>query len=71
MNVRRYSLIRHVDDSGVSGIGRVAEGVILPNDTAVLWWLVPPHSVQVYRSVEDLLLVHGHGKKETTTIQYE
>lgn len=69
--VRRWHLERKLDESGMSGTGRVAEGVELPNGVAVMWWLVPPHSVQTYRTLDDLRHIHGHGAKRTTEVVYD
>ena len=68
---RRFHLHRTVDESGMSGVGRVAEGVELPNGVVVMWWLRPPHSVQQYRSAADLIYVHGHGARATTSLVWE
>lgn len=68
---RRFHLDRRVDESGMSGTGRVAEGVELPNGVCVMWWLRPPYSIQMYQSVADLVQVHGHGKKRTTDVVFE
>lgn len=69
--VRPFYLERHVDESGMSGTGYVAEGVQLPTDLMVMWWLVEPHSVQVYASAEDLVHVHGHGDARTTELVWK
>ena len=62
---------RLVDESGMSGLGKVAEGVVLPNGIAIMWWLVKPYSVQMYKSIKDLHHIHKHGKKKTTELIYE
>ena len=49
--VKRFYLNRIVDESGMSGLGKVSEGVVLPNGVAVMWWLVEPYSVQMYKSI--------------------
>ena len=36
---KRFYLHRIIDESGMSGVGRVAEGVELPDGTCVIWWL--------------------------------
>ena len=69
--VKHFHLEREIDESGMSGLGKVAEGVILPNGMAVMWWLVPPHSIQQYRSIDDLSFIHWHGAKNTTKIIYD
>ena len=66
--MRRFHLERHVDETGVSGTGRVAEGVQFSNGKCVLTWLTDQHqingdnwsSVGVYASIEAVDLVHGH-----------
>ena len=67
--MRRFNLIRDVDESGVSGTGTVAEGVQFSNGRCALTWLTQQHqingdnwsSVGVYASIEAVDLVHGHG----------
>lgn len=69
--IKRFYLNRIIDESGMSVLGKVAEGVELPNGVAVMWWLVAPHSVQMYRSIDDLHHIHKHGKRNTTELIYE
>lgn len=59
--MRRFDLIRHHDVSGVSGEGKVAEGVDFGTKVAVRW-CVPgvPSSVGVWDSIRDVMSVHGH-----------
>jgi hypothetical protein len=61
--VRRFSLDRKVDESGVSGTGRVAEGVVFSNGKVALTWLTPHTSVCVYDSMEQVRAIHSHGGK--------
>lgn len=68
---RRWHLQRKADESGMSGVGRVAEGVELPNGVAVMWWLVPPYSIQAYRTLDDLRHIHGHGDRKTSEVVYD
>ncbi len=68
VKVRRFYLDRVIDESGMSGLGKVSEGVVLPNGVAIMWWLVPPHSVQMYQSINDLHFIHKHGKRNTTKL---
>jgi len=60
--VQQFALIREVDESGVSGEGVVATGVVFPppNERAVLAWLTDTNSVAVYGSLEDIQEIHGH-----------
>jgi hypothetical protein len=63
-NARRFQLHRDEDESGVSGIGIVAEGIQFTNGMVALSWLSPYSAVNVYpagtKIVEDL---HGHQGK--------
>ena len=70
VKIKHFYLNRIVDESGMSGLGKVAEGVEMPNGMAVMWWLVPPHSIQLYRSIKDLHFIHRHGKRKTTELIY-
>lgn len=59
--MKRFLLYRDSDDSGVSGTGVVAEGVMFTDGTAVMRWVSEHTSTAVYRSVEDIKTIHGHG----------
>lgn len=64
--MRRFNLLRIEDESGVSGTGRVAEGVSFSDGKAVLHWVSLSNasgvsSTTVYDSMRDLVAVHGHG----------
>jgi len=59
--VRTFVLIRDRDVSGVSGTGRVAEGVVFVGGKTVVYWLSDTPSINIYGSVEEMLRVHGHG----------
>lgn len=60
-----FYLWREVDNGGVSGVGKVAEGVEFSNGKCALGWLTGPkyagRSVCVYDSIADLKAIHGHG----------
>jgi hypothetical protein len=47
----------------VSGTGIVAEGVLLSDGRCVLHWLLEVDAINIYRSDEDLIAIHGHGGK--------
>ena len=59
--MKRFKLIRHIDDSGVSGTGEVAEGVCFKNGECALHWLTKFDSIAIYHSIQQLEEVHGHG----------
>lgn len=57
----RFHLRRKVDSTGVSGTGRVAEGVIFLNGKVALTWLTQHTSVAIYDSIKTCHAIHGHG----------
>ncbi len=59
-NFRRFRLRRHVDASGVSGTGLVAEGVQFSDGHCAMRWLTDTASVAIYDSITDLEAIHGH-----------
>lgn len=62
-NHRRFYLERLEDESGVSGTGRVADGVCFLNGIAVLNWRKELSSTAVYKSMFVLEEIHGHEGK--------
>jgi hypothetical protein len=59
---RRFHLEREVDVSGISGTGRVAEGVLFSNGRVAISWQAGPHqSTVVWDDIEDVVAIHGHG----------
>jgi hypothetical protein len=61
--MRRFELHRDVDESGVSGTGKVAEGVEFGRGLAVLHWLTATWSAAFYPSMENVEKIHGHDGK--------
>lgn len=57
---RRFVLVRHVDVSGVSGTGIVAEGIEWTDKTVTLHWLGDRPSTTVWNSIDDVEAIHGH-----------
>lgn len=62
---RLFTLIRHVDESGVSGTGRVLDGVIFHTGQVVVCWRSDANddkpgysSLAIYPSWEAFLHVH-------------
>jgi hypothetical protein len=58
-----FHLERDEDETGVSGIGYVAEGIIFSNGKVVLSWLTEATSLAVYENMRHLEAIHGHGGK--------
>lgn len=60
MSTRTFVLQRDVDVSGVSGTGVVAHGVVFDDATVVLRWEGKHQSTVIWRSIDDVIAVHGH-----------
>jgi len=58
--MRTFELHRSKDVSGVSGTGKVAEGVVFFDGTTVVRWFSTKPSTNIYNSIEDVLNIHGH-----------
>jgi len=56
-----FHLQRHADISGVSGTGRVADGVIWSDGTVAIRWLGDRPSTVVWDHIGHAKAVHGHG----------
>ncbi|MFE9064872.1 hypothetical protein [Streptomyces violaceusniger] len=59
---RRFHLQRDTDITGVSGTGRVADGILWSDGTASVRWTGPRPSVVFWdNGIADAEHVHGHG----------
>lgn len=67
--MKTFHLERNVDETGVSGTGRVAEGVVFSNGWVALTWLTAHTSVVFYPSIDDVIFIHGHQGK--TQVVYD
>jgi len=58
--MRRFTMGREFDVSGVSGTGIVLEGVQFPAGVVVIHWLTPPPrgSISVFDTLEQFLSIH-------------
>ena len=63
VKTKHFYLKRIEDESGVSGTGIVAVGVILPSGHCVLEWLTFTSSIAIYKNIADVEEIHGHGGK--------
>lgn len=59
--MRRFHLQRNQDATGISGTGRVAEGVIFSTGWVALTWLTEVNSLVFYPSMTNVEHIHGHG----------
>lgn len=67
--IKPFVLTRIEDESGVSGTGDIAEGVVFSDGTAVLRWVSAYKSTAIYDSIDTLIAIHGHDGK--TVVDYE
>lgn len=67
--MRRFSMRRETDVSGVSGIGTVLEGVLFSTGVVVVHWLTPPPrgSIAVFDSLDQFLAIHMFPHPENQT----
>lgn len=63
VDIREFYLNRIEDESGISGTGVVARGVILPSGSVVLEWQTFYSSIAIYKSIEAVEQIHGHHGK--------
>ena len=58
--MKRFYLQRIVDASGVSGVGKIAEGCQFDTDWCALVWLTEKTSMSYYPNIDVLESIHGH-----------
>ena len=65
LKVKPFYLLRHDDQSGISGTGIVAIGCQFPNGRIVMQWCSYRTSLEICDSLDNLIEIHGHnGKSE-------
>lgn len=55
-----FYLMRDEDVSGVSGTGKVAEGLVFTNGKVAIGWNKQIASITVYNNLNDAIAIHGH-----------
>lgn len=63
MSIRIGVLLRHEDETGVSGTGIVANVVEFPDGTCIAHWRSETPSTILFPNVKQMATVHGHGGK--------
>lgn len=58
--IGEFYLQRTEDATGVSGVGRVAQGFIFEDGTVALRWLSEHRSTAIYSSIAEVQAIHGH-----------
>ncbi|MBV8295907.1 MAG: hypothetical protein JO085_03650 [Acidimicrobiia bacterium] len=68
--MRRFTMRREKDVSGVSGTGNVLEGVLFSTGVCVIHWLTPPPrgSISVFDSIDQFLSIHVAPHPENETV---
>lgn len=69
--IATFHLLRLDDESGVSGIGWVAEGAVFSNGWVVLIWATGTPSLNFYECIEDVEAVHGHNGRTRIVFDYD
>ena len=67
-SIKEFHLQRIDDESGISGVGVVARGVILPSGSVCLEWSTFHSSICIYKNISDVEAIHGHGGKTLVII---
>jgi len=66
-DLKAFTILRNNDASGVSGIGRVADGVIFSDGFCVIRWRSEVTSLSVFHSFEDFEKIHVKSHPENMT----
>lgn len=64
--MRRFYLLRENDPSGISGTGRVADGVEFESGWCAIQFhpgIIGVTTIYPYHDIADMMLVHGHRGK--------
>ncbi len=69
VGMRRFTMRREFDASGVSGTGLVLEGVQFSTGVVVIHWLTPPPrgSISVFDSLDQFLSIHVQPHPDNVT----
>ena len=66
--MRRFHLNRLDDETGISGTGIVTNGIEFNDGTVVMSWNTDTTSLALYRNIDEVIEIHGHGGK--TVVEY-
>ena len=61
--MRRFILQRDIDETGISGVGAVAQGVQFDDGVCAMRWNTNTGSTAIYDSAKDVEAIHGHNGK--------
>ena len=60
VKVQPFYLLRKIDPTGISGVGVVAQGVILSSGRCIIEWTSFHTSINIYNSLDAIKELHGH-----------
>jgi hypothetical protein len=68
--IRTFTIARQYDETGVSGIGVVIEGVVLATGQAIIHWLTPAPrgALAIFDSMGDFVKIHIKPHPENASI---
>lgn len=58
--LQEFYLLRKKDVSGVSGVGVVARGIVLPSHRVIMEWAMPFESITIFQNIGEVTQIHGH-----------
>jgi hypothetical protein len=58
--VRTFELQRDEDPTGISGTGKVAEGIEFEDGTVAIRWLSERRSTVFHENIDNVYAIHGH-----------
>lgn len=64
-----FYLHRKEDESGISGTGRIAQGIVFDNGKVALTWLSEHPTVTVYDNLGEVRAIHGHSGKTEVSME--
>ena len=63
-----FHLYRREDETGISGTGIVADGTVFLDGSVTMRWRGETASTGIYKSIDDVRTIHGHGGKTEVVI---
>lgn len=67
---QRFFMNRLSDVTGVSGIGRVLNGVIMPSGKVVLEWKQPHQTIGIYDNFKQFLTIHVESHPDSNEVVF-
>ena len=56
--MKYFKVTRMGDETGVSGVGHVIDGIVFNDGTTVIKWLTEMSSIAIYKSFEEFKAIH-------------